>query len=595
MTASRREPLKPKFVAVIFAALFAAVPVFWTLSPGYNNAVLKSAMVFAGDLRQATLTRHVRLSESVVLAPGAEFRILPPDAPADGENKQGPQRGASQDLKLTNATITLEQASALIPSESPDGSNANANDGDLAAELIKTIKFKTLHIEGLALKLRSPGGRLREIGRITAEIVNAPDSGGTLRISGKYSRQGRVLDFKAALAPGSENGGEHALKLNVDEDDLKLALSGTLATQNGLTLTADDAQLRTSNLKKILDWFEIGTIDNQGFADFSVAGNLTWTGTSIAFDQAQFGMDGNRAGGRLSINFNPPKPAVEGSLAFQSLQLLPYFGKSELLGASHAWNRAWSGTQKTANEKQLPLGLHQLNADLRLSARSVRFGETVLGKGAAVLISRQGKLAVDFVDVELANGIKGRAHVQIDVNDFLPSYLLRGDLQHMDLGGVSGHWLGQPVVDGIADVTFDLAAEGRDDSALLKSLSGPIVLAAQNGASIPVDLIKLFRQSERTPNSGWKAYQGGFTALKDLSVEVVSSRGALTAESVKARIGSDAVTARGTLKLTDLVVDLVLTRLAIDAPDNASDNDVLELKGTILQPVIRAREKSKNG
>lgn len=608
MNASRRVPLSQRFVAGVLTVIVAGLALILAWPGEYPSSSLRPALLFAGTLNAKTTTKSVQLSNAIVLEPGATLYVHPAGKKrTDGASDQTANARKPR-LLLKNATLTFRQATAA--GKAPDKSLSDAPDGkaDAALKVFRSLGFERLDVENARLQLRQPGGGLIHVGHITSQVVTADGAVPGLRATGNLTRHGKTVQFDVVKQPTETDDRKAAVDLKISGPLLKLQLSGNLSSKKGVQISADAAEFKTHNLKAVLAWLGVHPIKSRGLKEFEATGNLTWNGSSVAFDQAQFAIDGNQANGRLSFSFDPRRPAVEGTLAFQDLKLNAYLNDdADQTNTTHPLTRLWTALQKTCANDTLPLGLKHVDADLRLSTKSLQLSGIELGRGAAVVIAKDGVLKSDLADINLAIGAKGRAHVSIDVTGFLPRYVLRGNFQQVDLGGASSHWLGKPIVDGVADMTFDLAAQGQDNKALIKTLSGPIVVSAQNSASIPIDVVQLFNQTKQTPNDGWGNFEGGFTALKNLSVELMSSRGALTTKSVKANIDGNALIATGTLKLSDLVLDLVLTkRAAADKTAKAEltpgeparphrKRDTLQLKGPISEPVIRLVAGARRG
>ncbi len=598
MNVSRIGCIQGKLLAGTIAIVVAGVALVLALSNFRIQTPFHTAQIFVNALDQTKITSPVRLSDALVLEAGSIIqsqKVTERNGKASNDTQK-----LLPHLHLKNATLTLVEAAAT---QDRTSTTKRAVDSKIPTPsliaALRTLGFRALHLDNTVVQLKRPGGSLQRVGQLTGIFAPSVDQT-RLSAEGMFVRAGKTLRFTAQISPDPKDTGFKAVKLDIVGVNLKLALEGRLITAGGARITSEAAKFETDNLKHILEWLGMGPLTSGGFSKFSATGNLNWTGSTVAFEQSQFNIDGNLANGRLWFFFDPREPSVEGTLAFQKLELTPYLGASDQPSATSALKNAWTAIYSTASSGTLPLGFKEIDADIRLSAKSLEYGATTIGSGAAVVLVKDGKLKADIADMTLASGAKGRSQIEIDTTGPVPGYTLHGNVNGFDLGSTSSFWFGKPVVDGIADMTFDLAAKGRSKEQLLATLSGPIVVSAQKGASIPIDLVKLFAKAKTAPTDGWEHVENGFTALKDLSVELMSSKGALKTQSVKASIDGNALIATGTLKLTDLVLDLVLTKLAATedgaSHDNAtSDNpggqpshtDALEFKGPITEPIIR--------
>ncbi len=603
MNAPRIGSLRRKIVVSISVAIVTGIALLLALPNFYSEMQFKTAVVFAGSLNEVTVTSPIPLSDVIVLEPGAiiqsKFDNKKSDEPPSSQQKAQPH------LKLKNATLTLLQAPAA-PGQAASHSVKQVTTTQLTTAL-RNVGFSALQLDNTVVQLKRPGGSLQRIGRITG-VIRTDVSQKMLSAEGQFERQSETLTFTAQTSFDQTDPTARTLQLYIKGNNLQLSLNGKLMTKGGLRVTSDEANFSTPDLKKLLGWLGMGPLVSNGFSKFSAAGHFSWSGSTVAFDQSQFDIDDNLANGRLSFYFDPGEPSIEGTLAFQKLELIPYIGASDQPSATSAITNAWSALHSTVSAGSLPLGLKEIDADIRVSAKSLQYGATEIGQGAAVILVKDGKLKADIAEMTLSSGARGRSQIEIDTTNFVPKYVVHGNVNGFDLGTASTQWFGKSIVDGIANMTFDLAAHGRNKNELLATLSGPIVVSADKGASIPIDLVKLFTKSKKSPNDGWEHIENGFTALKNLSVEVMSSKGSLKTKSVKANIGGNPFIATGTLKLTDLVLDLILTKTAdsetgttdgTEAPDKEPiahpQMDTLEFKGPITEPIIRFVRQSRKG
>ena len=598
MNASRITSPQRKIIVGIFAAIVAGLTLLFAWPNFQNQIQFKTAAVVAGALDETTTTSPIPLSDVIILEPGAVIQSQFKTA-ADGKQQNNHQRSQPY-LNLKNATLTVLQAPATQTQSAASGRKIVTTTPLINA--LRDLGFGALRLDNTAVQLKRPGGSLQHIGRVTG-VVHANVGQKELTAEGKFEREGTSLSFTAQSNSDQTDPATKALQVTITGDDLQLTLNGKLTTKGSVRVTSENATFATADLKKVLRWLGMGPLKSNGFSKFSATGLLSWSGSTVAFDQSQISVDGNQASGRLSFYFDPREPSIEGTLAFQKLELTPYIGATDQPTAISAMTNAWTAIHDTVSDGSLPLGLKDIDADIRVSAKSLQYGATEIGQGAAVILVKDGKLKADIADMTLSSGARGRSQIEIDTTTYMPRYTLHGSVNGFDLGTASTQWFGKSIVDGVANMTFDLTAHGRSKNILISTLSGPIVIDAEKGASIPINLLELFTTAKKSPNDGWEHIEKGFTALKDLSVEVISSKGSLKTKSVKANISGNPFIATGSLKLSDLVLDLILTKIvASDGSKPSStktqaqtDSDTLEFKGPITEPIIRFVRQSRKG
>ena len=116
-------------------------------------------------------------------------------------------------------------------------------------------------------------------------------------------------------------------------------------------------------------------------------------------------LDGNEASGALVLNLAGDRPLIDGTLAFSALDLTPYVEAAR--SQSFLFDRqtaSWS-----AFDLSFPDHSAYVDADLRISAPKVALKGYGLGRGAATITVRSGKLLADIAELELYSGKVERA------------------------------------------------------------------------------------------------------------------------------------------------------------------------------------------
>ncbi|GGE90888.1 hypothetical protein H1W37_19255 [Stappia taiwanensis] len=126
------------------------------------------------------------------------------------------------------------------------------------------------------------------------------------------------------------------------------------------------------------------------------AGRLAGTGQlsfdALTLDSARIELDGNLGEGQLAFDMADPRPRLDGTLAFERLDLSAYLHEAPVL-ARGAWRRA-------------PLAdvLRQMDLDLRVSAGDLIAGDLSLRRSGLSLLLRDGDFSFDLSEATLAGG-----------------------------------------------------------------------------------------------------------------------------------------------------------------------------------------------
>jgi AsmA protein len=247
---------------------------------------------------------------------------------------------------------------------------------------------------------------------------------------------------------------------------------------------------------------------------------------------------------------------VEGTLAFDNLDVAPYITsqKSDVLSLAGAWfaNLRIPGSAS-------PSLVRQLDADLRISARSVAVGSDRFGRCAASVSIKDGKLMGELAEMELEQGGSGEGQVGVDMTMAEPRYTLRANLQDVDMKAI-GMRLGTPALEGSGDFSVDLAGEGSSADEIVSTLSGSLALEMREGARLGLSLEALAAIPDAAQHpAGWGNVMAGATAVDTLVARFTASRGVFTAGDVEAANSDRTIKALGTVSASDRLMDVTVS------------------------------------
>ena len=251
----------------------------------------------------------------------------------------------------------------------------------------------------------------------------------------------------------------------------------------------------------------------------SVKGQINWARRTIAIEDAKVALDGNEAAGALVLNLAGERPLIDGTLAFNALDLTPYVEAAR--SQSFLFDRhsaSWS-----AFDLSFPLIRH-FDADLRISAPKVVVKGYGLGRGAATITVRSGKLLADIAELELHSG-KVSAQVTANANELVPRYTLRGKVESFDAGSAGTTLFGANVITGRATLSIDVAAAGQTPAELLRGVSGKAALTMAEGGRVGLDIKALRTAATKAGGApGWGALAKGQTSLEQVEARAPAPR-----------------------------------------------------------------------
>ncbi len=268
------------------------------------------------------------------------------------------------------------------------------------------------------------------------------------------------------------NGGATPVEARIDAAPITMIFSGE-AEDYPLPKLNGALKLSTPSLRRFASWLGSPIGPGSTLGQASGFGTAAFGNDGLSVEDAEFMLDGNGASGALKIAVWP-KLDITGTLAFTALDLTPYFaGLSGAMSTTPDWRQVALSTDWFGD----------MNADIRLSADSVRLGKLTAGSAAASVSLRDGRL-----EIGLARAVFGAGS-------------LSGDLAITDSAAAAGAVVeaqarandiaftlpptafGLPEeVSGTASVLVDVTTKGRDLGSLLGELTGTARLSVKDGA-----------------------------------------------------------------------------------------------------------------
>jgi AsmA protein len=312
----------------------------------------------------------------------------------------------------------------------------------------------------------------------------------------------------------------------------------------------------------------------------------------VAVEDAKVVIDGNEAAGALTLNLAGERPLIDATLAFSALDLTPY--------AEGARSQSFVFDRQTASWSAFDLSfpfIKHVDADLRLSASKVALKGhgLALGRGAATIAVRSGKLLADIAELELHGG-KVAAQLTASANDLVPRYTLRAKVEGFDAGAAATTLFGSTLLTGRSTLSVDVAGSGQTPAELLRTLSGKAALTMADGARMALDMKALHAAAKANGPPGWGLLAKGQTSLEQAEARALIRDGVLITEAVQARSGAAGVAASGRIDLAERTLDLQLfmkSGVPTDRPLKPADvvgAYSVTVRGAWQEPFVRGEE-----
>jgi AsmA protein len=358
----------------------------------------------------------------------------------------------------------------------------------------------------------------------------------------------------------------------------KLAFGGSLALGDK---PAADGDLTASipSIAALASFLNTRPLPVLAADDLAVTAKVKGAADTLTLGEATLTSAGQTLEGALAISNAGGRPALSGTLAAETLTLMPLLGAPERVSDPSG---GWS-TKPFAFEP-----LRTFDLDLRLSAAHLDVYGLPLADAAASIIVEDGKLSMTLIDAAAYGG-----RLQGELGAYLgrdPKISARGELVDADLGAALAD-LAKPVMTGTGRAQFAVEASGASPAAAVASLTGTASLEAADGSILGVNLEEALRRGHRRPIDVERDLRLGATAFDKLDVSLALDNG--RARVQRAMMTSHGVTAElgGLLDLAAQSWSLQLDAVQTDAAGQASQDAsrlTLGIDGPWSQPTIRA-------
>lgn len=333
--------------------------------------------------------------------------------------------------------------------------------------------------------------------RIAAPAIDKP-----LVASGGATWNGRKvsLDVHAASPQRLIDGRGSDLTLKLGGQPLQLAFAGA-AGLGAKPHAAGDLSISAPSVRDLMAWLGLpppGSGDT--FGPFALKTRMTADATQAHLATLDLTFDRIHGAGDLVAVWAGARPALDGRLAFGTVDLAPYLGTSKPGQPANAAPQpapAKPGTRPAADTgwSTQPIdasALRRADADLNLTFDGIKTDRLALGRTALTVALKAGRLDLAIRDMALYGG-NARGRIGLDASR--PDLGVSSDLT---VSGVDIHPLLVALanfdrLDGKGQGSVQLTARGASQRALVESLNGKIASKVTDGAIRGVDLASMMR------------------------------------------------------------------------------------------------------
>lgn len=570
-------------VAILLSLAFLIVAPYF-VERRFDELGLTSAAVFAASRDSYSLSSPIRLLKSPNIALESGTITLPP-------NRTGLARGGEVIAMLitgSSSRMTLERATIIADlSASQAVLTTGAAHGGVAplVTALQSLQFDALSVRDSSVRIKLADGSTLVLEELATDVTA---KNGTIRAVGSFVFRGEKVAFDTTLATHVDaQSAAYPITASLNSPLLSAALNGQLLLGESPRLLSPQAELTIPNLRGAARWLGTGWPPGDAFENFYAKGQLEWVNHTVAFQKATVQMDGNEATGTFSVNFSGPRPALDGTLGLKTLNLSKYVParNDRKQGSDNSFLSMVSG----ASGLEFPL-IQIIDADLRLSSGSVVLPNVTIGRSAATISLKGGKMIADIAELEIDDGTRGGGQLRIDASGTHPSYDIRCKLEALDIGRAGQAIFGHPTIQGRGDVIVEISAAGDTGTLLLGSLDGKLGVILDEGGQLGLDVDQLSTAAATSPQQQtvWNAASAGTMPVDTLEAHFVVQRGVIRTKMVKAVAGNRAMKAEGAIDLPTRRLDLELAIGSVaSAAAEPHARQVVDVHGPWAAPALK--------
>ncbi|MFC4724212.1 AsmA family protein [Glycocaulis abyssi] len=371
---------------------------------------------------------------------------------------------------------SAEEAQAAPPSDSNGGfrqPGALPFDGT----------FSGIRIENGALSY-SDGTDTWDVSQLNVRL-QAEDLDREARMDGDFVLRGERIAFDTRLGglrPFME-GRETPLTLEVRSSPLTVSFDGNVLESSTFDL-AGDASVQT-DIPGLARLAGEPLPPGSALRSASTSGRLTSVPGELRFENARLRLDEITATGSLTVQTERERPMLTGQMVIPVLNLNPY------MPAEQSGTAAGGQTEWSTEEIDLA-ALRLVDADLRLSAGRLIFGDVEASEAAVHARLTNGRLVADLSRFTLYGG-SGSGQLVVNARSTTPSYSLNARLRGLQTQPFLGAAADFSALRGLGNFTIDLTSSGASTAAIMRSLSGSGDLRLSDGAIEGFNLARILR------------------------------------------------------------------------------------------------------
>ncbi|HXP31123.1 MAG TPA: AsmA family protein [Stellaceae bacterium] len=354
------------------------------------------------------------------------------------------------------------------------------------------------------------------------------------------------------------NGAESAVGMKLAATPITLNFSGKVTGLPPAKL-GGVIDIETKSVRDLAKW--VGspiTMSGSGLGPLAIKGTVAMAGTKTSFSDADLSLDAIKTKGSVSIDSAGARPAINGKLDVDKLDLNPYLPPESPQGARPAAAGGSAPASSAAAQSgwsDAPIDVSPLNladVDLDLKVGGIVYRKYQIGASALGVHLKDGQLTGDLSQMALYQGT-GHGKVTVDGSGAVPSVGINFNLAQVQIEPLAQAAMDSDRLTGTG--TFDIAATGHGKSQrdIISTLNGKGAMNLANGQVKGVNLLALAENAAKSLVGGDSG--GNATNFGTLTGTYTITNGLLRNSDLQLKSGAVPMTGAGTVDLPTRVVD----------------------------------------
>lgn len=472
---------------------------------------------------------------------------------------------ASGSLNLTS--IDIERLMALLGRHAPVsgrlssqlqyaflGLDANTIRDSINVGGVVSVRDGSVDVPQLA-EIAGPGAGRVDALDAKAEIA---DISKPLAVSGSAHWNGEAVDFASSIVLTDLLSGQPGMvSVDLRSQPVNAKFSGTIALSGSVKGRTD---ITAASLSRALRWF--GQDTGTPLGRFSYSGETTVDGDKLTLNDAAIVLDDIHANGSVSVGM-AEKTTIVAALSVDTLD----FGR--LTGGADATGEASAATSQPA---AIDLSmLRQLDADIRLDASQIGYGEVKAGPATATLTVKDG---VARLVVPQAGFYDGTVTADVTANGAgeTPAIEFAARLAEVSALPLLNDAAGFQRIEGKLTAEVAVKGSGHNSDALARTLDGKAGVVFSDGALRGIDVAKLINNLRSLIRSGYEEEAGDKTEFTELSVSLDIEDGVGRTEDLRLLGPFVRMSGEGSVDFAAQTIDMRLNPRVVGSLDGQDGN-----------------------